>query len=390
MCTHTSVFDISSAFRDLQIRDSGLKLLRQQLRRQRLLRLALDSRHEIASGHRGPVTCAHLDASTQSLLLTGSIDKTVALYDLKPLDKDAAVKVQASKTSAAFLAERAAAAAAVHSAALGPPMGHEYGVSSVQWYPADPGVFISSSFDQRVLLWDTETFRPVTHFELGASVTAARMRAQPDDILIAVAADTSSIVLLDVLSGAATHRLPGHSDYVTCVEWSPTNPYLLASGARNGAVRLFDVRRSGASACLLTLDWMQDHTATQTGVWYRRVDPKGDAIAKAHASSVSSVAFTKNGQTLLTAGAEEQLRAWDVDSGRLHTSEYHGGNDDLMSMACVTFCHGNSWGGAGRGLHFGGAAQISKKPAPMSVVDDLVFLPSSANHAVVAFDIFGR
>jgi DNA excision repair protein ERCC-8 len=58
------------------------------------------------------------------------------------------------------------------------------------------------------------------------------------------------------------NSLPGHTDHVWCVAWSPIDEYLLASGSVDNTVRLWDIRRSGASACLHSFDQHQTHDTT--------------------------------------------------------------------------------------------------------------------------------
>lgn len=36
---------------------------------------------------------------------------------------------------------------------------HKFSVETVQWYPYDTGMFVSSSFDKTVKVWDTETLK---------------------------------------------------------------------------------------------------------------------------------------------------------------------------------------------------------------------------------------
>ena len=47
--------------------------------------------------------------------------------------------------------------------------------------------------------------------------------------LIAVATQSSSVKLVDLKSGSATHSLKGHSKGVFSVKWSPYNEFVLAS-----------------------------------------------------------------------------------------------------------------------------------------------------------------
>lgn len=36
---------------------------------------------------------------------------------------------------------------------------HNFSVETVQWYPYDTGMFVSSSFDKTMKVWDTETLK---------------------------------------------------------------------------------------------------------------------------------------------------------------------------------------------------------------------------------------
>lgn len=36
---------------------------------------------------------------------------------------------------------------------------HKFSVETVQWYPYDTGMFVSSSFDKTMKVWDTETLK---------------------------------------------------------------------------------------------------------------------------------------------------------------------------------------------------------------------------------------
>jgi DNA excision repair protein ERCC-8 len=50
----------------------------------------------------------------------------------------------------------------------------KFGVSSVAWYPFDTGMFISSSFDNTVNVWDTNTMT-VGSIPLASFVTAVEL-----------------------------------------------------------------------------------------------------------------------------------------------------------------------------------------------------------------------
>ena len=125
-----------------------------------------------------------------------------------------------------------------------------------KWMPNDPVLFVLGGGKAEVSVWDSAHFAAVQRTNLaaeGGRITALDMSPAPGAQagLVAAADDQShQVKLVDLASGAAAHQLEGHSGYVSDVRWSPTNPHMLASAAKDG-VRLFDVRRSGKTACLL-------------------------------------------------------------------------------------------------------------------------------------------
>ena len=52
----------------------------------------------------------------------------------------------------------------------GKPHGHTSGVSRVHWYRWDTGMFLSSSVDKSVRVWDTNTLKTVTAFKFDSQV----------------------------------------------------------------------------------------------------------------------------------------------------------------------------------------------------------------------------
>lgn len=58
---------------------------------------------------------------------------------------------------------------------------HKFSVETVQWYPHDTGMFISSSFDKTMKVWDTETLKvsPFDLLILPYSVTPAPLPDSP-------------------------------------------------------------------------------------------------------------------------------------------------------------------------------------------------------------------
>ena len=63
------------------------------------------------------------------------------------------------------------------------PHSHQFTISAVEWYPADRGLFLSSSFDGLVKVWDTEALMAAALIDLGTKVhfcTFGRKEANHD------------------------------------------------------------------------------------------------------------------------------------------------------------------------------------------------------------------
>lgn len=139
------------------------------------------------------------------------------------------------------------------------------GIRCVKWFPNDAAIFVTGNTRQwnarqwaEVHVWDSDCFKSVCNFRLEhAGVRAIDLSSAPGarPELIATAPELArEIRLLDMSSGASTHCLQAHQAVVNDVRWAPLHPHVLGSCDDDGVVCLFDVRRSGRSACLLRFD----------------------------------------------------------------------------------------------------------------------------------------
>lgn len=63
-----------------------------------------------------------------------------------------------------------------------------------------------------------------------------------DDALVATCSGDQSTRISCLKTGTITHVLRGHTSTVKCIAWEPTNASLLATGGRDGAICLWDLR----------------------------------------------------------------------------------------------------------------------------------------------------
>jgi len=106
-------------------------------------------------------------------MLSGSWDSTVSIFDLEQQQQtgNSILPMQKSSRCSAVtgVTSLLARGNANNSSTTTPtttttPSGHSAAVSSVQWYTYDNGMFVSSSLDGSVLLWDTNLFQTAYAF----------------------------------------------------------------------------------------------------------------------------------------------------------------------------------------------------------------------------------
>ncbi|KAI9492454.1 DNA excision repair protein ERCC-8 [Zychaea mexicana] len=247
--------------------------------------LQLSPTKEVARAHRGSVQSIKVENIEQRYMLSGGGDGRIHVYDLNtPPNKDGHVQIEPI-------------------ASVSRKNRHNYAVTTVAWFPFDTGMFVSSSSDNTIRVWDTNSMTPACVFDLESHVHCQAISPVASHCLVASAADEPRIRLCDLKSGASTHSLTGHNGSVLSVAWSPRQDHVLYSGGNDGTVRVWDIRR--ARSCLMSLD---QHNAVNN-------DPLADTN-KAHGAGVNGLVFSSDSERLITLGLDEKIRMWDAYTGR--------------------------------------------------------------------------
>ncbi|KAI1712451.1 DNA excision repair protein ERCC-8 [Ditylenchus destructor] len=186
---------------------------------------------------------------------------------------------------------------------------HKYQVTSTQFYPIDSELFATASMDKHFKIWDSncmmavEKFafeEPISQFHWGVGNT-------PKASLIAIAASSSNISLLDPRIGSAMHQIRCKGTAMS-VRWQGPE-FLLLSGDRDGRVTLWDIR-SGRSELAQLRARKGQH---------------------AHFNQVCCIRCTKDRRFIISMAMNRTLRLWDAQTLKLI-----GGIDSSKEIRTLT------------------------------------------------------
>jgi len=320
--------------------------------------------------------------SSSRYLLSGGGDATVALFDLDPSSQNSIQsplpfptsttpktplqiyedKIKWSRTSRKRKplqhARRANAQSQTTQHML--PTGHRFSLSAVNWYPPDNGMFLTGDRGGNVLLWDTNSFKPVLHYPLltspgvpSYSITSLAFPPTPTTTFVATTT-TGVVYQFDMLSPPnPTLTVPAATKAgSTSATFHPHNEHLLITtgGAGDGTIKLWDLRRSGTSSFVTscqasnvisrtTTSPNQAHPSTQ----YAPSDTRHFATASllpASETGVSNARWCASGQFLVSlACSTGELAVWD----------FRGviGNDSTNDDSTSGLINPSSYGGSG-------------------------------------------
>jgi RNA polymerase sigma factor (sigma-70 family) len=203
----------------------------------------------------------------------------------------------------------------------GRPRGNSRTASYLAFTPGGRAILLKNGFDPTLRLLDATTGKELRAFPSpGQHAYATALSA--DGKRLAVAGEDKVIRVWDVGTGKELYRLPAARWEVRCVAFSPDGQ-VLATGD-HGEARLWD---AATGKELKTL-----------------------AVPK---HSVASLAFTPDSKTLVTGSLYEDIRVWDVASGKLLRAFAHRDEEGLQFLPDGrTLLAGGGTGRRQNGVHF--------------------------------------
>lgn len=157
-------------------------------------------------------------------------------------------------------------------------------------------------------MFSSETLAASASFDLASVVYSHALSPVASHLLVACATQHPAVRLVDLRSGASTHSLAGHGGMVLTVSWHPKHEHVLASGGSDGAIRLWDIRRSASSLGVLDMD-------DSLGVTGRGGGMRARERGKAHNGPVNGLTWAESGHYMVSCGHDNRIWVWDTDTG---------------------------------------------------------------------------
>ncbi|KAH8671279.1 WD40-repeat-containing domain protein [Xylariales sp. PMI_506] len=217
---------------------------------------------------------------------------------------------------------------------------HRVGITHVSFFPNDSGGFLTSSYDNTLKVWLTDTASVGGTFALGAKVYTHAISPIGGHMLVACGTQHPNVRLVDLRTSANLQSLVGHTGAVLATAWSPRHEHVLATGSVDGTVRIWDIRRSGGAINMLDKE-------DSLGIYYNGLlQPDGSVrvrqSAKAHFGPVNSLTWTDDGNYIVSAGQDRRIRVWDAITGANTLASFGPGirNSQLASVTMFTSATG--------------------------------------------------
>ncbi|KAG8011938.1 Elongation of very long chain fatty acids protein 7 [Nibea albiflora] len=193
--------------------DDPLRLRRAESTR-RVLSLKLNPDRDVDRIHGNGINTIDIDSIEGRYMLSGGADGVIVVYDLEN-----------------FSGKPQYTCKAVCTVGRSSRHVHKFSVETVQWYPYDTGMFVSSSFDKTMKVWDTETLK----VNYGKVCNESRKRLQftvsrgcsPEFVFVPCG---SSVAVYALHTGELVTMLRGHYNNVDCCEFHPDYQELYTGG----------------------------------------------------------------------------------------------------------------------------------------------------------------
>ncbi|KAG8981784.1 hypothetical protein FRB93_008376, partial [Tulasnella sp. JGI-2019a] len=252
---------------------------------------------EATKGHTNSVTCVAVSPDGTTIV-SGSDDNTLCLWDART------------------------------GAAIGEAMkGHTNSVTCVTVSP-DGITIVSGSSDNTLHLWDARTGAAIGEAMKGHTNSVTCVAVSPDGITIVSGSYDNTLCLWDARTGAAIElAMKGHTNSVTCVAVSPDGTTIV-SGFYDNTLHLWDAKTGAAIGAAMGGSY--DNTLH---LWDARMGAAIGEAMKGHTDSVTYVAVSPDGTTIVSGSSDNTLHLWDARTGPAIGAAMGGHTNWVTSVA---------------------------------------------------------
>lgn len=205
------------------------------------------------------------------------------------------VSVTASPSGGRFAAVTEDGGLTIRDGAEGQELGHAESVLGARFL--EEGRLLAVTVDGAVLEWDGSRLRDAGEVPVPAGDELAAHAVSPDGHRVAVGGTSGDAWVLDVPRGTVTGVAEPHDGAVTALALSD-NGELLGTASADGTAKVFDAR-----------------TGERVMTFAGHIRTDGRITASSGMVGVASIAFSPDGRTVVTAGADGACRTWSAETG---------------------------------------------------------------------------
>ncbi|MEN8142344.1 MAG: hypothetical protein ABFQ82_01950, partial [Thermodesulfobacteriota bacterium] len=199
--------------------------------------------------------------------------------------------------------------------------GHGQKINSAAYSP-NGKMIASGSGDNTIRTWNSRNGRDIGSYKAGKNDVLSVNWSPDNDYIVSGVSWDGNILIVDASSDELVKTLPGHSNWVNTVLYTPDGKNII-SGSKDGSVRIWDAKSGKEqknirewwwgeiSQLAVTADGVLLAGATEKDsvvIWY--VDGKVLDVLSGHSGRVNSVAFSLDGKIVVSGGNDGTIKIW--------------------------------------------------------------------------------